>query len=215
MSVLLFAAAVALMRYWSGNAENVHPRVHGPVLDLAGSSAEERGLQAMIDAVRGCSRCAAKLDVVVIRASGAEGLNPVFMGLDGVDSVVSMVITDRAAAERDDVERAVRDAEIVWFAGGDQCNYIRWIKGTRVHRAVQRVFRRGGGVGGNSAGLAIQGDPVYDACPDVSAKSLRLPPSDADRRAIPSGSDPTAIGASQSGSWSPTRAGPPRSGCRG
>jgi cyanophycinase len=65
----------------------------------------------------------------------------------------------------------VNRAEIVWFAGGDQCNYIRWIKGTPVHRAVQRVFRRGGGVGGNSAGLAIQGEIVYDACPDQSAAS--------------------------------------------
>lgn len=40
-----------------------------------------------------------------------------------------MVITDRAAAERADVEEIVNKAEIVWFAGGDQCNYIRWIKG--------------------------------------------------------------------------------------
>jgi cyanophycinase len=161
----------ALAVFLAGNPADVRPKVHGPVLDLAGSGAEPSGLQAMIDAVRGCSDCDAKLDVVIIRASGAEGLNPVFMGLHGVDSAASYVITDRDSANRRDVERAVRDAEIVWFAGGDQCNYIRWIKGTRVHHAVERVFGRGGGVGGNSAGLAIEGDVVYDACPDVSAAS--------------------------------------------
>jgi cyanophycinase len=66
---------------------------------------------------------------------------------------------------------ALRKAEVVWFAGGDQCNYIRWIKGTRAQHEVERVYRRGGGIGGNSAGLAIQGEVVYDACPDVSAAS--------------------------------------------
>jgi len=161
----------ALAVFLAGNPADVHPKLHGPVLDLAGSSAEPGALQAMVDAVRGCTKCTAKLDVVVIRASGDQGLNPVFMALEGVDSAQTFVITDRDSANRPDVVRAVRNAEIVWFAGGDQCNYIRWIKGTKVQRSVERMFRRGGGVGGNSAGLAIQGDVVYDACPDVSAVS--------------------------------------------
>jgi cyanophycinase len=170
----VFLILAALARYAAGSPADVHPSLHGPVLDLAGSSAEPRGLQAMIDAVRGCTDCSAKLDVVVIRASGDDGLNPVFMKLNGVDSVETLLITDRHSADRRDVERTVRDAEIVWFAGGDQCNYIRWIKGTRAHRAVERVYRKRGSVGGNSAGLAIQSDVVYDACPDVSAKSSEV-----------------------------------------
>jgi len=166
---VILVAALAV--FLAGNRADVHPRLHGPVLNLAGSSAEPTGLQAMIDSVRGCTDCPARVDVVVIRASGDQELNPVFMAVKGVDSAETFVITDRDSANRHDVERSVRNAEIVWFAGGDQCNYIRWIKGTRVERAVERVFKRGGGVGGNSAGLAIQGDIAYDACPDVSANS--------------------------------------------
>lgn len=166
---MILVAALAV--FLAGNRADVHPRLHGPVLNLAGSSAEPTGLQAMIDSVRGCTDCPARVDVVVIRASGDQELNPVFMAVKGVDSAETFVITDRDSANRHDVERSVRNAEIVWFAGGDQCNYIRWIKGTRVERAVERVFKRGGGVGGNSAGLAIQGDIAYDACPDVSANS--------------------------------------------
>jgi len=161
----------ALTVFLAGNAADVHPKLHGPVLDLAGSDAEPTALQAMVDAVRGCSHCAPKLDVVVIRASGEGGLNPVFMALDGVDSAQSFVITDRQSSSRPDVVKAVHDAEIVWFAGGDQCNYIHWVKGTPVQHAVEQVYKRGGGVGGNSAGLAIQGEIAYDACPDVSAVS--------------------------------------------
>ena len=166
---MILVAALAV--FLAGNRADVHPRLHGPVLNLAGSSAEPTGLQAMIDSVRGCTDCPARVDVVVIRASGDQELNPVFMAVKGVDSAETFVITDRDSANRHDVERSVRNAEIVWFAGGDQCNYIRWIKGTRVERAVERVFKRGGGVGGNSAGLAIQGDIAYDACPDVSVNS--------------------------------------------
>src|SRR3954453_18488704 len=153
-AILAFSFALTaranLVRYWSGNPGDVAPALHGPVLDLAGSSAEETALQQMVDGVRGChGDCGTKLDVVVIRPSGAEGLNPVFMSLHGVNSVVTLLITDRASAERRDVERIVNRGEIVWFAGGDQCNYIRLIKGTPVQRAVERVFRRGGGIGGN------------------------------------------------------------------
>lgn len=169
MALLIVVAALAV--YLAGNPVDVRPRLHGPVLGLSGSGAEPTGLQAMVDAVRGCKDCAAMLDVVILRASGEDGLNPVFMELRGVNSARSYVITDRKSADSAQVLKALQNAEIVWFAGGDQCNYIRWIKGTRANRAVQRVFRRRGGVGGNSAGLAIQGEIAYDACPDVSASS--------------------------------------------
>src|SRR4051794_13993239 len=107
-AILAFSFALTaranLVRYWSGNPVDVAPALHGPVLDLAGSSAEETALQEMVDRVRGCDDCATKLDVVIIRASGSDGLNPVFMSLHGVNSVVTLLITDRASAERRDVE---------------------------------------------------------------------------------------------------------------
>jgi len=165
-------ARASLIRYSSGNWDtDVAPPLHGPVLDLSGSSSVDEALQADIDRIRGCSNCDAKIDVVVIRASGEDGYNPVFMALKGVDSIVSLVITDRPSAEREDVVDTVAHAEFVWFAGGDQCNYIRWIKGTKTEAAVKSVYKRGGAIGGNSAGLAIQGDIAYDSCPDQSAQS--------------------------------------------
>jgi cyanophycinase-like exopeptidase len=82
-----------------------------------------------------------------------------------------MVMRDREFSSRPDVVEAVRNAEFVFFAGGDQCNYIRWIKDTPVSAAVKEVYERGGAIGGTSAGLAIQGEIAYDACPYVSAHS--------------------------------------------
>ena len=174
--VLLAPLAHAdLTRYRTGNADDVRPRLHGPVLLLAGGGGDvTEGLQAGIDRIRGCTDCDAKIDVVVLRASGAEGYNDYFMNMRGVDSVLSMVITDRDSSSRPDVVEAVRNAELIYFAGGDQCNYVRWIKGTPVNDAVISVYRRGGAVGGTSAGLAIQGEVAYDACPNQSAQSSEV-----------------------------------------
>ena len=172
---LLFTAPLRadLLRSWSGNSDDVKPLIlKGPVLVLAGGGGDvTEGLQAAIDRIRGCTTCNAKIDVVVLRTSGAEGYNSYFMAMKGVDSVLSMVITDRESAARPDVVDDVRNAEFVYFAGGDQCNYIRWLKDTPIEDAVKRVYKRGGAVGGTSAGLAIQGENAYDACPDRSAKS--------------------------------------------
>lgn len=162
----------ALTRYFSGTAHDVKPALHGPALILAGGGKDvEPALQAAIDLVRGCDACSTVVDVAILRASGADGYNPLFMSLRGVNSVVTFVITDRDSAEQRAVARAVRNAEIVFFAGGDQCSYVRWIKGTRTARAVEDVYARGGAIGGTSAGLAILGDIAYDACPDQSAQS--------------------------------------------
>jgi cyanophycinase len=158
-------------RYWSGNEADVRPELHGPLLLLAGGGGDvTAGLQTAIERIGG----GAKIDVVVLRASGDNGYNDYFMEMRGVDSVASMVITDRESASRPDVVQLVRDAELIYFAGGDQCNYIRWIKGTPIELAVEEVWQRGGAIGGTSAGLAIQGEYVYDACPNQSAQSAQV-----------------------------------------
>ena len=170
MIAILLAAT--LTRWFSGEPADVRPRLHGPVLILAGGGGDQtEAMQAAIDTIRGCTSCDTKIDTVVIRASGADGYNGYIMRMNGVDSVSTLIITDRESAARPDVVQAVRNAELVFFAGGDQCNYIRWIKGTPIEDAVKAVFQRGGAIGGTSAGLAIQGEIAYDACPDVSAHS--------------------------------------------
>jgi cyanophycinase len=173
--LLTLPAHAELKRYWTGAIDDARPRLHGPMLMLAGGGGDQtEAMQAAVNGIRNCTGCDAKVDIVVLRASGAEGYNSYLMALDGVNSVVSMVITDRESAMRPDVVRIVETAEVVFFAGGDQCNYIRWIKGTPIEKAVEDVFRRGGAIGGTSAGLAIMGEIVYDACPSQSAKSSEV-----------------------------------------
>ena len=169
------AAGAKVTRYLTGSASDVSPRLHGPALDLGGGGSDvAEGIQRMIDAVRGCDACATKLDVVVLRASGADGYNEYIYKMSGVDSVETLVVRDAGEARDASVAETVRRAEVVFFAGGDQCNYVRYFKGNEVGRAVESVYARGGGVGGTSAGEAIQGEFVYDGCVDGATSDEAL-----------------------------------------
>jgi cyanophycinase len=161
-----------LTRYLTGDAADVAPALHGPVLHLAGGGTDvDAAFQEVIDRVRGCHDCPAKIDVVVLRASGGNGYNDYLYAMHGVDSVETLVITDLASASDARVVDAVRHAEYVFFAGGDQCNYVRLFKPGPIAAALRDLYARGGAIGGTSAGMAIMGAAIYDACNDASATS--------------------------------------------
>lgn len=119
-------------------------------------------------------------DVVVLRASGDNDYDKYIYGLARFNSVRTIVLPPCAGAY--DVKRAaivVDHAQAVFFAGGDQANYVRW-KGTPLAVAVQRLYERGGVVGGTSAGLAIQGQFVFDAVAGDKTHDVHTPDAVAD-----------------------------------
>jgi len=183
-SLLLLTAALALpaeakvTRYLTGNAADVVVPLAGPAHDLGGGGTDvDAAIQWMIDKVRGCTSCSTKVDVVVLRSSGSNGYNDYIYAMNGVDSVETLVVTAAKDSNTAAVETTVKNAEVVFFAGGDQCDYVRNFKGTKVETAVESVYAKGGGVGGTSAGLAILGDFTYDACGGsvTSAQALANP----------------------------------------
>ncbi len=186
LSLLLAAAILTatapaqakVTRYLTGNAGDVVVSLTGPAHDFGGGGTDvDAALQWIIDQVRGCTSCSTKIDVVILRSSGSNGYNDYIYAMNGVDSVETLVITSARDANTAAVEATVRNAEVVFFAGGDQCDYVRNFKGTRVETAVESVYARGGGVGGTSAGTAIQGDFSYDGCSGsvTSAQALANP----------------------------------------
>ncbi|HEY9611451.1 MAG TPA: Type 1 glutamine amidotransferase-like domain-containing protein [Allocoleopsis sp.] len=165
MAVLTFPAEAKVMRYLQGNAADVNPRLTGPAFDLGGGGIDvDEALQWMIDQVRGCTDCSTKVDVVVIRSSGGAGYNEAISAMNGVDSAETLVIPTREDASRADVADTIRNAEVVFFAGGDQCEYTRNFRRTGVETALKSVYAKGGGIGGTSAGTMIQSEFVYNAC---------------------------------------------------
>ncbi len=147
-----------------GADADVQPPLEGPSLLLQGDGVP------LDTAVQAHARAVADrpLDVVVLAASFPSDESPTpecdrLIGLGRVHSCETITMPDPRGADVDRVAETVQQAEIVYFAGGNQCNYVDW-RGRTVHTAVIDVFERGGGVGGGSAGLALQGDVAYDGC---------------------------------------------------
>jgi len=142
--------------YLSGSPANVTPRTGGGVL-LAGGGTDQP------DAFRWFITKAGGGDMVVLRASGADGYHPFVMRLGGVDSIESFVVKSRGAATDPFLLRQLANAEAIFFAGGDQSRYVAYFKDTPVQTAINEAARRGVPIGGTSAGLAILGEFSYAA----------------------------------------------------
>ena len=167
MAVLALPAQANVTRYLQGNSADINPSLAGPALDIGGGGSDvDSAIQWMINEVRGCSNCSTKVDVVVIRSAGGAGYNEPIYAMEGVDSVETLVIPSREDANSTDIADTITKAEVIFIAGGDQCEYIRNFKNTKVETAVESVYARGGGIGGTSAGAMIQSDVIYNACSD-------------------------------------------------
>ncbi|MBD2169362.1 Type 1 glutamine amidotransferase-like domain-containing protein [Calothrix membranacea FACHB-236] len=141
------------------------PHLAGPVLNLGGGGPDvEEAIQWMIHQVRGGTNCATKVNVVVLRTYGNHDYNRPIQGMKGVKSVETLIISNRHDANKAEIIDKIRRADVIFIAGGDQCQYIRNWKNTKLQAAIHSVYARGGGIGGTSAGAMIQSEFVYDAC---------------------------------------------------
>ena len=70
------------------------------------------------------------------------------------------LILDRARAEGTEAVARIQSATGVWFGGGDQSKLTAAIRGTRTETAIHDFYRRGGVVGGTSAGAAVMSTPM-------------------------------------------------------
>ncbi len=105
-------------------------------------------------------------DFLIVRATGDDDYNSYVNGLCKANSVATLIIPNREAAEDAAVAEIIRKAEVLFIAGGDQANYIRGWKGTGVESAINDDIAAGKPIGGTSAGLAVEGEFVYGALGD-------------------------------------------------
>lgn len=105
-------------------------------------------------------------DFLILRARGDDDYNPYVNGLCKANSVATLILPNREAAQDPAVAEIIRKAEVVFIAGGDQANYIRGWKGTPVQSAINDDISSGKPIGGTSAGLAVLGEFVYGATGD-------------------------------------------------
>lgn len=106
-------------------------------------------------------------DFVVIRASGDDAYNEYIMGLSTaaghpLNSVTTILCNNGKASSEPEVLNLIQNAEAIFFAGGDQSEYMDYFVGTQVQSIIQSKLVNTT-VGGTSAGLAVLGNWVYSA----------------------------------------------------
>ena len=116
---------------------------------------------------------------VIIRATGTEAYNPYIYYSDanggtstlppvnqdgwvgggylGLSSVETLVIPNVKAANDPTVNQIVARADVVFIAGGDQSDYIKYWKNTQLDWTLQSLINKKVPIGGTSAGLAVLG----------------------------------------------------------
>ncbi|NML41539.1 cyanophycinase [Chitinophaga sp. G-6-1-13] len=101
-------------------------------------------------------------DVVVLTASANAGYNVDIDSLGKVNSVETLNITSRELANNDTVARIIRNAEMLFIAGGDQSRYMNNWRGTKTAEAINYLLtEKGVPVGGTSAGCAVLSGLYY------------------------------------------------------
>jgi cyanophycinase len=175
--VWLFAATLLAQEtgYQSFHLGNAEPAAGKPspgyLLAGGGNTTDE--------AYRWFAKKAGGGDAVTLRASGADAMNKVLLEGGDLNSADTFLFKDRAASSDPAVVERVRKASVIWIAGGDQWNYVRFWKGTPVGDAINQRIREGVPVGGSSAGLAVLGEFSFSAEHDsITSKQALANPFD-------------------------------------
>lgn len=145
--------------YFTGNTTNSTATPEFGVCLMGGATEHDNAMIWLLQKANGG-------DVVVLRSSGSDGYNDYLYSDLGVsvNSVETLVITSAAGAINPYVLNKVANAEMIWFAGGDQWNYVSYFKNNALEDLLNdHVNVKHAPIGGTSAGMAILGSHYFSA----------------------------------------------------
>src|SRR5579863_23866 len=142
-----------------GNPQDLQTHTDAGVAMMGGGSDLDEAFQWLCAKANGG-------DFLILRAHGSTDYNPYVAGLCKMNSVATLIISNRAAAQEPRVAEIIGQAEAIFIAGGDQSRYVNFWKGTPVEDAMNAHVAAGKPIGGTSAGLAVLGQFAYGCLED-------------------------------------------------
>jgi cyanophycinase-like exopeptidase len=162
LTFLLYAPFLSAQNYQSwivGDALDANVVAEGGICLMGGASDNDDAMRWFLQQCNGG-------DVLVLRASGADGYNNYLFSDLGVavNSVETILFNNAAASNETYVKQRIEQAEGIWIAGGDQWNYVSYWRDTPVDSLINKgIAERNMVIGGTSAGMAIQGEYYFTA----------------------------------------------------
>lgn len=161
-----------------GNGVPVVGPATGTVLVVGGGQQGPELYKAFIDAAGGPGA----LIVDVPTAGGDTAYPPDWRGTNGLKGAgATNVVVLHANPDRKDLANSdsfvnvLRRAGGVWFEGGRQYHLVDSYSGTRTETEIMNVLRRGGVVGGSSAGASILGSFMVRGAPSNNNGIMEYP----------------------------------------
>ncbi len=145
--------------YYTGNTVDAQTNPTGGICLMGGATENDEAMKWFLQRANGG-------DILVLRASGSDGYNNYFYTQLGVpvNSVETIVFNNAQAANDSYIHQKINQAEAIWFAGGDQWDYISYWRGTAIDSLINLgIQNRNIVIGGTSAGMAIQGKYYFTA----------------------------------------------------
>lgn len=145
--------------YSTGNTSDLDVNPTFGICMMGGASENDNAMIWFLERANGG-------DVVVLRASGSDGYNNYMYSQLGVsvNSVTTFVIHNENGALDPYVLEKVENAEAIWFAGGDQYDYVSYFKDNAMENTLNSFINdKQGVIGGTSAGMAILGSSYFSA----------------------------------------------------
>lgn len=145
--------------YHTGPTSDTITIPEGGICLMGGATEDDNAMRWFLNRANGG-------DVLVLRASGADGYNDYFYTDLGasIHSVETIVCNNSNASTSSYIHSKINEAEAIWFAGGDQWNYISYWRGTAIDSLINKaISERNIVIGGTSAGMAIQGKYYFSA----------------------------------------------------
>lgn len=145
--------------YFTGNTNDTITSPLGGICLMGGATEDDNAMKWFLEQANGG-------DVLILRTSGSDGYNQYFYSQLGisVNSVESIVFNNASASNQNYIHSKILQAEAIWFAGGNQWNYISYWRDTPIDSLIRHVLStRNIVIGGTSAGMAILGEYYFSA----------------------------------------------------
>lgn len=145
--------------YQLGSLQDSITNPDGGLCLMGGGTEHDEAMRWFLQAAQGG-------DILVLRASGADGYNNYMYNQLGVNlnSVTTIVCQNANCANEAFIHQKIQEAEGIWFAGGDQWDYISYWRNTPIDSLINEAIQnRNIVIGGTSAGMAIQGGSYFSA----------------------------------------------------
>ncbi|OGU34929.1 MAG: hypothetical protein A2068_00800 [Ignavibacteria bacterium GWB2_35_6b] len=101
--------------------------------------------------------------IIILGVSSATDWLPNYFMSLGADTAYNKTIASISSANLQTTYDEIITAKAIFIRGGDQWDYFRLWKGTKVDTAINYVFQNGGVIAGTSAGAAVLGDVDFSA----------------------------------------------------